>query len=66
MLWIWQNHESLFIRSSLQSYLYKAVYLRCLTRIEQNAAKRRMEAVYRERMKTTGFCCRRTFRLRSY
>ncbi len=54
MLWIWQNHESLFIRSSLQSYLYKAVYLRCLTRIEQNAAKRRMEAVYRERMKNDG------------
>lgn len=51
MLWLWQNRESLFIRSSLRSYLYRAIRLRCLTRIEQNVAKRRMESIYRERIK---------------
>lgn len=51
MLWLWQNRESLFIRSSLRSYLYRAIRLRCLTRIEQNVAKRRMESMYRERIK---------------
>lgn len=47
MLWLWQNRESLFIRSSLRSYLYRAIRLRCLTRIEQNVAKRRMESIYK-------------------
>lgn len=50
MLWLWQNHDTLFIRTSLHSYLYKAVHLRCLTRIEQNLAKQRMESRYKERI----------------
>lgn len=50
MLWFWQNHDTLFIRTSLHSYLYKAVHLRCLTRIEQNMAKQRMESRYKEKI----------------
>lgn len=50
MLWLWQNHDTLFIRTSLHSYLYKAVHLRCLTRIEQNMAKQRMENRYMKRV----------------
>ncbi len=50
MLWLWQNHDTLIIRTSLHSYLYKAVHLRCLTRIEQNIAKQRMENRYMKRV----------------
>ncbi|MCH3982377.1 MAG: RNA polymerase sigma-70 factor [Prevotella sp.] len=49
LLWIWQNRDTLLIRSSLKAYLYRSVHLRCLTRIEQNSAKKRMEARYWER-----------------
>ncbi len=45
-LWIWQNREALFIHTSLSAFLYKSVHLKCLTRIEQNSAKRRRENLY--------------------
>lgn len=46
LLWIWQNRDTLLIRNSLKAYLYRSVHLRCLTRIEQNSAKKRIEARY--------------------
>ncbi|MCI7311072.1 MAG: RNA polymerase sigma-70 factor [Prevotella sp.] len=46
LLGIWENHEKLFIRTSLHTYLFRAVRLRCLTRIEQNTAIRRRETHY--------------------
>lgn len=46
LLWIWQEHKTLYIRSSLRAYLFRAVKLRCLTRIEQNTVRMRAEGNY--------------------
>lgn len=46
LLWIWQNHNTLFIKTSLSAYLYRAVHLRCLSKIEQNTTKQRNETLY--------------------
>ncbi|MGN0053291.1 MAG: RNA polymerase sigma-70 factor [Bacteroides sp.] len=54
LLWVWENHSSFFVKSSLQSYLYRSVYMRCINRIEQNMAKQRIETVYWERYLSHG------------
>ena len=48
LLWLWEHHDTLFFHTSLSAFLYKAVHLKCLTKIEQNSAKRRRENVYAE------------------
>jgi RNA polymerase sigma-70 factor (ECF subfamily) len=35
MVYIWDHADTLEIRTSLESYLFKSVYLRCLNRIKQ-------------------------------
>lgn len=49
LLWLWQNHETFMIRSTLSSYLFHSVYLRCLSRIKQNTVKKRAETLYWQR-----------------
>lgn len=49
LLWLWQNHETFIIHSTLSSYLFHSVYLRCLSRIEQNTVKKRAETLYWQR-----------------
>nr|WP_235782138.1 sigma-70 family RNA polymerase sigma factor [Segatella baroniae] len=46
-LWLWQNHANLSIHTSLQAYLYRAVYLRCLSCIESQSARQRAQTQYR-------------------
>lgn len=46
LLWLWQNHKTLIIRTTLSSYLFHAVYLRCISCIEQNTKKQRAETLY--------------------
>lgn len=41
LLWLWQNAGQLTIRDSLRSYLFQAVHLRCLSKIQQNTARQR-------------------------
>lgn len=48
LLWLWEHHDTLFFHTSLSAFLYKAVRLKCLTKIEQNSAKRRRENLYAE------------------
>lgn len=48
LLWLWEHHDTLFFHTSLSAFLYKAVHLKCLTKIEQNSAKRRREYLYAE------------------
>lgn len=48
-IWIWQNHETLFIHTSLSAFLHKSIHLKCLTKIEQNSAKKRRETIYWEK-----------------
>lgn len=48
MVWLWENRNGLSIHGPLKSYLYKAVYLRCLSRIDQRTSQRRREQLYGE------------------
>lgn len=48
LLWLWEHHDTLFFHTSLSAFLYKVVRLKCLTKIEQNSAKRRRENLYAE------------------
>lgn len=48
-LWLWQNHETLFIHTNLSAFLYKSVHLKCLTKVAQNTAKKRRETLYWEK-----------------
>lgn len=47
-VWLWENRHRVAVRSALSLYLFRAVYARCLNRIEKNETKRRTEALYRE------------------
>lgn len=46
MVWLWKNHGKFAIDYDLFSYLIKATYLRCISRIRHNAAKQRIEQTY--------------------
>ncbi|WP_321436057.1 RNA polymerase sigma-70 factor [uncultured Bacteroides sp.] len=46
LLWLWENRENFSIQSSLSSYLFRAVYYRCLSCIEQKDIKHRIETLY--------------------
>ncbi len=46
LLWLWQNHEKMVIQTSLSSYLFRAVYLRCISCIGQNNVKQKAEKFY--------------------
>ena len=48
LLWLCEHHDTLFFHTSLSAFLYKAVRLKCLTKIGQNSAKRRRENLYAE------------------
>lgn len=50
LLWLWEHHDTLLIHTSLSSFLYKSVRLKCLTRIEQNQAQKRRETLYWEKV----------------
>ena len=52
-LWIWENRETFVIRTVLSAYLFRAVYLRCLSCIEQRELKRRVETLYWQNNKDT-------------
>jgi RNA polymerase sigma-70 factor (ECF subfamily) len=41
MLWLWENRETHIIAVSLHAYLFKAVYRRCLNKIERNDSQYR-------------------------
>lgn len=43
MVWLWENKEMQAFESSLKSYLFKAVKNRCLTLINRNEVKQRIE-----------------------
>lgn len=47
-VWLWDNRSTLMIHSSFSSYLFRAVYTRCLTRIQHNAVKQRAETCFWE------------------
>lgn len=46
LLWLWENRASFAIQTSLSSYLFHAVYHRCLSCIEQKSVKQRVETRY--------------------
>lgn len=48
LLWLWENKENLNIQISLSSYLFKSVYHRSITCIEQKNAKQRIETLFWE------------------
>ena len=43
MVWLWENKEMQAFENSLKSYLFKAVKNRCLTLINRNEVKQRIE-----------------------
>ena len=43
MVWLWENKEMQAFETSLKSYLFKAVKNRCLTHINRNEDKQRIE-----------------------
>lgn len=43
MVWLWENKEMQAFETSLKSYLFKAVKNRCLTLINRNEVKQRIE-----------------------
>ncbi len=48
-VWLWENRHRVAVHAALSVYLFRAVYARCLNRIESNETKRRTEAQYWER-----------------
>lgn len=54
-LWIWENRETLIIKTVLSAYLFRAVYLRCLSCIEQRELKRRVETLYWQNKETSSY-----------
>jgi len=46
LLWLWENRENFSVQSTLSSYLFRAVYYRCLSCIEQKDIKHRIETLY--------------------
>jgi RNA polymerase sigma-70 factor, ECF subfamily len=40
-IYLWENAETVKVHTSLQAYLFKAVYLRCLNQLKQEKAKSR-------------------------
>lgn len=42
MLWLWQNHTSLSIESSIQTYLFTATKNRCMTLINRGLLRQRI------------------------
>jgi RNA polymerase sigma-70 factor, ECF subfamily len=51
MLWLWENRDHISIKTSLSSYLFRSIYHRALTCIEQNKAVERAERLYWEQQK---------------
>ncbi len=49
LLWLWENRDTFSVKSSLSSYLFRAVYHRCLSCIEQKEVKQRVEQIFWER-----------------
>lgn len=49
LLWLWENRTCFSIQTSLSSYLFRAVYYRCLSCIEQKEVKKRIETLYWEK-----------------
>lgn len=45
-MWIWEKRERFSIVSSLNNYMFRAVYLRCLLCIQNNRNKRRKDNLY--------------------
>ncbi|WP_279187263.1 RNA polymerase sigma-70 factor [Bacteroides acidifaciens] len=50
LLWIWENRETLVIESSLNSYLFKMVYLRALNKLAHIDATQRADTRFYEEM----------------
>jgi RNA polymerase sigma-70 factor (ECF subfamily) len=46
MVWLWENNSSLDSNCDLSSYLFRATYLRCISKIRKNTAKKRIEDIY--------------------
>jgi RNA polymerase sigma-70 factor (ECF subfamily) len=46
LLWLWQNRTTFYPHTSLASYLFRAVHHRCLSCIEQQSVKQRIETLY--------------------
>lgn len=42
-VWIWEKKEQFGINSSLNNYMFKAVYLRCLSCLQRNIVKQRRD-----------------------
>jgi len=49
LLWLWENRACFSIQTSLSSYLFRSVYYRCLSSIEQHEVKKRAETFYWEK-----------------
>lgn len=50
LLWIWENRETLVIKSSLNSYLFKMVYRRALNKLAHIDATQRADTRFYEEM----------------
>jgi len=50
MLWLWESRDMLIIDSSLNQYLFKAVYHRAINKITRNQVKQRADTFYYEYM----------------
>ena len=46
MVWLWENHSSLAFSCDLSSYLFRATYLRCVSKVRKNTVKKRIEDIY--------------------
>lgn len=50
MLWLWENREVHIIETSLQQYLFRAVKNRCLTLINKNILKQKVNNILHDEM----------------
>lgn len=50
MLWLWQNHRSVQIESSVRTYLFAATRNRCLTLINRGQMRQRIMSTLHKRM----------------
>ena len=48
MLWLYENKEFLVIESSLDGYIFKMIYRRCLNKIASQEVKRRVDTTFYE------------------
>lgn len=53
MLWVWENREMHVIETSLQHYLFRAVRNKCLTLINRNILRQRINNILYEEMRET-------------